>query len=373
MDPITIAARRFTVEFEAFWRALPGYWAKGPPVLRLLVNRADRAEMLKTLRLMEWQPKNRRPFVLVEAAFTTEAAFALATACTLERDYEQLRNDLAKDGLTIPALAPAERPVSIERLAAQLTVAAAGVRQVLDGLVVVLCPASVAEGASYATFALRLAPVSNGSSLRVCVLDDPRLKNKLPGQASFAVDPDALLAFLKELKPARSKGPGSAAPRLAPPRKAALETELNRRIPSQATGDALRTLLLDAGTAMSDGQLGTAVRKLRAARMLCHLSGLVAEEAATSLALGSAALAAQDKRAAIAAYRTAKQIAVAEALPAMAAQAQLGIAGAHWSTHDYRDARASYAEVIRLAGSIPALQREAMRMHAECSVLEAPS
>jgi hypothetical protein len=373
MDPITMAARRFIVEFEAFWRAPPGHGGKGPPVLRLLVHRADRAEMLKALRLMEWQLTNRRPFVLVEAAFPSEAAFALATAWTLERDYEQLRNDLAKDGFTIPALAPAERPVSIERLAAQLAVAAAGVRQVLDGLVVVLCPESVAEGAPYAAFALRLASVSNGSSLRVCVLDDPRLRNKLPGQASFVVDPDALHAFLKELKPARSKGPGSAAPRLAPPRKAALEAALKRRIPSQATGDELRTLLLDAGKAMSDGQLRTAVRKLRAARMLCHLSGLTAEEAATSLALGSAALAAQDKRAAIAAYRTAKQIAVVEALPAMAAQAELGIAGAHWSTHDYREARASYAEVMRLAGAVPALQREAMRMQAECFVQEAAS
>ena len=366
MDPITIAAKRFTVEFEAFWSAPPGHGVKGPPALRLLVTRADRTEMLKALRLMEWQPRNRRPFVLVEAAFTSEAAFALATACTLERDYEQLRNGLAKDGLTIPALASAERPVSIARLAAQLAVAAAGVRQVLDGLVIALCPASVAEGAPYPTFALRLASASNGSSLRVCVLDDPRLRKKLPGQASFAVDPDALHAFLKELKPARSKGPGAAAPRLSPPRKAALEEKLKRRIPSQATGDELRTLLLDAGKAMRDGQLRTAVRKLRAARMLCHLSGLTVEEAATSLALGSAALAAQDKRAAIAAYRTAKQIAVAGALPAIAAQAELGIAGTHWSTHHYRDARASYAEVMRLAGSIPALQREAMRMQAEC-------
>ena len=370
MDPITIAAKRFAIELETFWRPPPGHELDGPPVLRLVADRSDQKEMRKALRVMELQPESRRPFVIVESAFSSEEAFALATACTLERDYEKLRKDLAEDGLTIPVLAPAARPVTIDRLAAQLVLAAEGVSQALEGLVVVLLPTSVTDGAPYAPFALRLASVSNGSTLRVCVLDHPSLHNKLPGQASFAVDQGALLAYLKKLKPNRSKGPASSAPRLSPPQKAALEKELKRRIPAQATGDELRTLLLDAGKAMSDGQFRTAIRKFRAARMLCHLSGLTEEEAATSIALGSAALAAQDKRAAIAAYRAAKQIALAKALPVVAAQAELGIAGAHWSTQDFRDARMSYTEVVQLAASIPGLRLEAMRMEAECFVLE---
>ena len=370
MDPITIAAKRFAVEFETFWRPPPGHEVNGPPALRLVANQTDRKDMLKALRVMEWQPGNRRPFVIVESAFASEAAFALATASALEAHYEKVRKGLAEDGLTIPALALAERPVTMDRLAAQLRLAAEGVSQVLEGLVLVLGPATIAEGAAYAPFALRIASMSNGATLRVCAQDHPSLKSKLPGQASFAIDHDALLAFLKELKPNRSKGPASSAPQLSPPQKAVLEKELKRRITSQSTGDELRTLLLDAGKAMSDGQFKTAVRKFRAARMLCHLSGLTQEEAATSIALGSAALAAQDKRAAIAAYRAAKQIALAGELPVMAAQAELGIAGAHWSTRDFRDARASYGEVMRLAESIPALRLEAMRMEAECFVLE---
>jgi tetratricopeptide (TPR) repeat protein len=370
MDPITIAARRFAIEFDTFWRPPPGHGLKGPPVLRLVADRTDRKEMIKALRMMEWQPESRRPFVIVESAFASEAAFALATATTLEQDYATLRKGLADDGLTIPALVPAEHPVTMSRLAAQLDLAARGVSQVLEGLLLVLVPASIDGGAPYARFVEHLASMSNGSTLRVCVLDHPSLRNKLPGQASFAIDHDALFAFLKELKTNRSKGPASAAPQLSPPQKAALEKELKRRVPSQPTGDELRTLLIDAGKAMSDGQFKTAVRKFRAARMLCHLSGLTQEEAATSIALGSAALAAQDKRAAIAAYRAAKQIALAGELPILAAQAELGIAGAHWSTRDYRDARASYSEVMRLAASIPALRLEAMRMEAECFVLE---
>jgi hypothetical protein len=376
MDPITIAARRFSSEFETFWKSYPGHGVKGPPVLRLLVSRTDRAEMLKALRVMEWQPESRRPIVLVESAFASEAAFALAAVCTLEADYEKLRKGLAEDGLTIPALALAERPVTIDRLVAQLGRAAEGVSQVLEGLVFVLVPTSVAEGAPYAEVTLRLASVSNGSTLRVCVHDHPSLKSTLPGQASFVIEHGALLAFLKELKPPRSNGPASTAPQLTPPQKASLEKELNRRIMSQPAGDALTTMLLDAGAATSDGRGKTAIRKFRAARMLCHLTGLTEEEAAISIALGSAALAAQDKRAAIAAYRAAKQIALVGALPVMAAQAELGIAGAHWSTQDYPAARASYAEVMRLAESIPALRIEAMRMQAECLVpgtLEASS
>jgi hypothetical protein len=370
VDPITLAAKRFTAEFEAFWNPPPGHAMKGPPALRLFVDRSDRKDMLKALRIMEWRPENRRPFVIIESEFVSEAAFALAIASALEADHEKLRRGLAEDGLTIPALALAQRPITAERLVAQLGEAARGVSQVLDGLVLVLVPVSIAEGAPYAPFIERLAAASNGSTLRVCALDDPSLRSKLPGQASFTVDHDKLRSFLKELKPNASRGPAASAPKLSPPQKAALEKELGARLPSQPTGDELRTLLLDAGKAMSDGQFKVAARKFRAARMLCHLSGLTQEEAATSLALGSAALAAQDKRAAIAAYRTAKQIALAGGLSVMAAQAELGVAGAHWSTRDFREARASYAEVERLAETIPALKLEAMRMEAECFVLE---
>jgi tetratricopeptide (TPR) repeat protein len=370
MAPVTLAARRFAAEFEAFWAPPPGHEAKGPPVLRLVVDPVDRKDMRKALRVMEWQPENRRAFVVVESAFVTEAAFALAVATALEADYDKLREGLAEDGMAISALAPAERPVTTERLAALLRRAAEHVIQVLDGLVLAIVPARLAEGGDYASFVARLAAASNGASVRVCVLDHPSLRSTLPGQARFAVDHDALHAFLKELRPDRASGPDSAAPQLTPPQKAALEKELGRRVTSRPTGDELRTLLLDAGKTMSDGQLKTAVRKFRAARMLCHLSGLTQEEAATSLALGSVALAAGDKHAAIAAYRAAKQIAIAGGIERMAAQAELGIAGAHGSTRDYRDARASYAEVVNLAASIPALRLEAMRMTAECFVLE---
>ena len=370
MDPITLAARRFAAEFEAFWSPPPGHAVKGPPALRVVVSRSDRKDFIKALRVMEWQPGNRRPFVIVEAAFTSKAAFALGATSALEADYEKLRKGLAEDGLVIPALVPCEPPVTTERFLAQLDFATRSVSQVLDGLVVVLVPSSIEEGAPYAPFAQRLAAISNGTTLRVGVLDEPSLGSALPGQACFAVDQDALLAFLKELKPNQSKGPASPAPQLSPPQKAALEKELNRRVTSQPTGDALRTLLLDAGKAMSDGHFKVAVRKFRAARMLCHLSGLTQEEAVTSIALGSAALAAEDKRAALAAYRAAKQIALANDLPVMAAQAELGIAGAHWSTQDLGYARASYVEVARLSESIPALRIEAMRMEGECLVLE---
>ncbi len=373
MDPVTLAAKRFMAEFETFWRPPPGHEVKGPPVLRLVVDRNDRKDMLKALRVMEWQPDNRHPFVVVESSFASEAAFALAAASTLEESYEKLRQGLAEDGLAIPELALAERPVTTRRFVAQLGLAVEGVRQVLEGLVLVLIPTSVEEGAPYAPFVEQIAAMSNGSTLRVCVHDHPSLSNKLSGHADFAVDHDALFDYLKDLTPTRSKGPDSSAPQLSPPEKAGLEKELKRRIPSQSTGDELRTLLLDAGKAMSDGHVKVSIRKFRAARMLCHLSGLTQEEAATSLALGSAALAAQDTHAALAAYRVAKRIALAEQVPVMAAQAELGIAGVHWFAQDYRNARASYVEVMRLSESMPALRNEAMRMEAECLVLEKKS
>jgi hypothetical protein len=368
MDPITLAAKRFACEFKSFWRPPPGRSPRQPSVLRLVVSRTYREDMLKALRVMEWQPDSRRPFVIVDAAFTSEATFALAVASALEAAYDKLRDGLGEDGLTIPPLAPGVRPVTTDRLAALLGRAAEGVSRALDGLVLVLVPASIADGALYGAFALRLAPLSHGSTLRMCVLDHPSLNRTFAGQARFAIDHDALFAFLKDLTSNRSNGPAASASRLTPTDKALLETALKRRIPSRATGDQLRTMLLEAGKAMGDGQFKAATRKFRAARMLCHLSGLTEKEAASSIAAGTAALAAQDKRAALLAYHAAKRIALAAQLPSMAAQAELGIAVAHWSTRDFQSARASYAEVVRLAESSPALRLEAMRMQTACLV-----
>jgi hypothetical protein len=182
------------------------------------------------------------------------------------------------------------------------------------------------------------------------------------------VDEGALLEFLKQMGSdnATSNGPAVALPPSTVAKKAT-----DGKIMSEATGIDLRRLLLDAGTAMSQGSFKLAARRFRAARMLCHLADLPEEEAATSIATGSALLAAGDRSSSIAAYRHGKTTALGCGNKLLAAQAELGIAGVSFLAAEYAKARASYREIEKLAADMPALCIEALRMEGECHLAEA--
>ncbi|WP_437619936.1 hypothetical protein [Sorangium sp. So ce1151] len=372
MDPITLAAQRFRREWQAFWSPPPGHERSGPNALRVRTGPADRRDWLKTLRWMEWQPDNRHPFVVVEAPFTGEAAYVEAIAERLDRDLATLREGLAEDGLALPPLAPSTGPIDEAALRRRLVEAGRTAAGVLAGVVVVLAPARVDHAAAYRDLIARLMTVSNGTTLRLAVLDVPGsdLDALLPGSARFEIDQAALLDSLKQIGGGGAPPAAERQPKLAPQQKDAVERALGRKIASEDAGASLRRLLLDGGKAMQDGAFKLAVRKLRAARMLCHLSGLAQEEAAASIALGSAATAAGDPRAALAAFRQGKALALAAGHRLLGAHAALGEAGVLLAAKRLADAREAYAEVARLGEEAPALVLEAMRMHGECSRLE---
>ncbi|XYH95153.1 hypothetical protein ACMHYB_46315 [Sorangium sp. So ce1128] len=201
-------------------------------------------------------------------------------------------------------------------------------------------------------------------------MDSITLAALLPGSARFEIDQAALLDSLKQIGGGGAPPSAERQPKLAPQQKDAVERALGRKIASEDAGASLRRLLLDGGKAMQDGAFKLAVRKLRAARMLCHLSGLEQEEAAASIALGSAATAAGDSRAALAAFRHGKALALAAGHRLLGAHAALGEAGVLLAAKRLAEAREAYAEVARLGEAAPALVIEAMRMHGECSRLE---
>jgi hypothetical protein len=149
----------------------------------------------------------------------------------------------------------------------------------------------------------------------------------------------------------------------------ALEKELGQSIPSEAAGKTLRVLLLDAGQALSDGRPALAIRAFGAAQTLCRAEGLVPQECATGIGLGSAHLAAGDEQAALEAYVHAAQRALAAKLPPLAAQAMLGVAGVHFGKGSFAQAREAYAAVAHLAINVPSLAQEAERMEQKCGDL----
>ena len=121
MDPLTLAARAFLRAHQAAWQPPPN---TGAPVPRLLLVDAPpgpRTAVLKTLRLIEWQPENRRPFSVVLAPFTAPAPYLAAIVKQLDQDAAAVKEGLAEDGLALPALPkpPAfdpERPLAPQDL-----------------------------------------------------------------------------------------------------------------------------------------------------------------------------------------------------------------------------------------------------------------
>jgi hypothetical protein len=326
-------------------------------------------DAVKSLRVLEWAPDNRRPFLIVEEPFVTIEQYLDAVAQKLEIDQAKLAEGLAEDGVVLPQARKIARPVELGGLAEAITAFASSVRPTLDGLVLVLMPPRLEAPAAFAQLVKSFSTFVRGAHLRIAVQDQPGFEGEYPGVAAFVVDEEALLEFLKQMgsDSAMSKGPGAR----SSPSTAAKKVTDGKPTMSEATGIDLRALLLDAGTAMSEGSFKLAARRFRAARMLCHLAGLPEEEAATSIAVGSALLAAGDRVAAIAAYQHGRTAALGCGSKLLAAQAELGVAGAHFFAAEYAKARASYRDIQTLAADAPPLGLEAMRMEGECYLAEA--
>jgi hypothetical protein len=368
MDPLTSASKRFQAEVRLFWNPPPGHVVAGLPVLRLAVPPSSRMDAVKSLRVLEWAPDNRRPFVIVEDPFVTVEQYLTGLAQKLETDRAKLAEGLAEDGVVLRPMRKIGRPVELATLVDVASSFATSLRPTLDGLVLVLMPTRVEAPAAFAQVVKLLAASVIGDALRIAVQDQPGFDD-YRGVASFVVDEGALIEFLKQMgnDNAKSSGPRSA----SPPSTAAQKATDGKKIMSEATGIDLRRLILDGGTAMSQGSFKLAARRFRAARMLCHLAELPEEEAATSIAAGSALLATGDRVSSIAAYRHGKAAALGCGNKLLAAQAECGIAGVHFLAAEYAKARVSYREIEKLAADMPALCIEAMRMEGECHLAEA--
>ena len=256
-----------------------------------------------------------------------------------------------------PVLPP--DPVAAARLAQDATAA------VLDGLVLVLLPERIEDPDAFVRTVADLARLSDGERFRLAVADVAELHDLLPGEATFAVDEAALLRYLKDLGRPSSKGPPISRPKVSPALKERLARE-GKIFPSEATGFDYRALLLDGAEAMASGDVKRAAKKFRAARMLCRLTGMKEQEAATSIGLGSIVFGMGDPKRAVYAFRRGREIADSLGNNALAAQAELGVAAVLFAGKDWDGARACYCNVQQLAAALPSLVIEATRMEGEC-------
>lgn len=363
MDPLTIAARGFIEAHEAAWDPPPGLTA--PKILRIEVARAHRSDALKSLRLLEWRPDNRRPFAIVEAPFASVDAYVQLVRAQLTRDVAAVDKGLQEDGEARPAFNPNEAS-DAPTLIQTLETAAAHLATALDGLVVVLAPSAVLDTKAFAALigALCEARPDRQTALRLDVLgcDCPALSDVLPISAAFQIDDEELFDYLRDLGTTPSSGPPPELPPLSREQHAKIEAELGQPIVSVDAGRTLKRLFMDAGKALNEKKPKVAVRKYRAARMLAEATGLKREALFSSMALGSAYAALAEHRGARAAFERARDIAQELSHHDAEAQALFGLGYVHMAEGRFHEAALVYHAAERTVADDSPLAKEARRM-----------
>lgn len=376
MDPITRAARTFLAEAEAFWRSGRGH------LLPVIAAPSERVEVVKTLRLKELAPDNRRPLFLYEEPFTDPRTYDEGLACAIAEGYELIRLGAEEEGVSLPAFAPegalADAPARgpLERAMRALERAAALLGTRLDGVLLALLPTRVESESEWRDGIVTLQRTRFSERVRIAVWNPPGgpLNGALgPEGARFHVDMGELVGFLKQLGGGRSAGPAIPGPP-APTeeQRRAFEAATGRRLPSSDAAVQLRAFLLDGGQKTAAHDHRGAARESRNARALCQAEGLVLEEAMVLIALGGACLAAGAVNLAVESYREAAGLAEGKEAWPVACQAWLGAGGAHLTAKRYAAAAVAYRAAAAAArrGEAPILVIEALRMEGTCALLD---
>ncbi len=371
MDPITVAAKNFEREVARFEASKVGR------ALRVVATQTDRGDMVKTLRLLEWAPENRRPMFLHEAPFEGEGPWFTALGDKVREDYEALRAGAAEEGVTLAAFDPGQRVEALPpagRAVAYVDHAATLLRGRLDGVVVGMCPKQIGDPARWRAAVEAWLGARFPDDVRSYVHDTPAGTLEAlfhrEAVARFEVDQDALMEYLKNLGGA----PASAGPAVAPPpaptpeQRAAFEQATGRRLPTPEAAKRLRTLLLEGAQKTGRQDWPGAAQDFRLAGELCRGEGLVAEEASVLVALASLCLGMGLRERAREAYEQAAAVGLRAGLHAVVCQARMGVAGVLLIDRQHQAAAVAYEGAAEAAkeGAIPLLRIEGLRLAGTC-------
>lgn len=364
MDPITLGAHALYEELRLLLsEPPPGCAAKA--AARVSVTGTQITDLLKALQHYEAQDANTRPFVLLAFDVTDERDFLGRASVQLQASEKSIRACLSRAGVPVDAVELPPGPLTIPSMAAFLERLSRVLAPRLGGVVVGFLPARIEDEALRDRIAEALVQVAAHPRLVVLLPEEgsARLRGLVPHEIAFRVDEKALWKFLREGRGRRHAGPPRDDERkMSPEHRRQLEQRTGRRVVSEENRLALRSLLLDAGEAFSQGRLEVAARAFRKARTYCQMLGLEVERATCAVAVGTARLALGQKPLALRAYEEARDIAAQAGATSVVVQAELGIAATHLSSRAFERARAAYERCGAAAAAHPAMEIECLRM-----------
>jgi hypothetical protein len=308
MDPISAAVARFQADLRRF-RANPK-----AQLLRVLVGAADLDALQAAIRLAEWAPSNRSPYLTFSAAWPRgEAPFA-AMSASLRLQYDTLRTQGDLGPLPEFGDLHDERgPSAVFARETHRFIECTHGR--LDAPLLCWTPALVQDAAAYAHVMRGMIDYLTPMGSRILAVDEPEgrwLRDAAEERGdgvvtiSFAVDQAAAKEHFRRLMlvaPAKGRArgtpPGSAAPDVEPPprpgprppteeqvRAAVAEAGLPP-ILTASEGEELRRLIFGAAAAAGEGREAEALGQQYAAYELCHTAGVRLEQSLMALVLAS--------------------------------------------------------------------------------------
>jgi tetratricopeptide (TPR) repeat protein len=371
-------------------------------VLAVQVSADLRKPALQQLVALEFHADNFSPWVGLEDAHTAADDGWQARANRLADDWQKRREAFAKEGVELPALAPAlgeavgdeSRPskqdadARLAPFAITLAEELGALRAPLRGLVVVLAPAVVEDPRAFEQdlIALVRSPALTGCRLVLLLADDIPLPKRLLeelGEAALEsdcrVDPAAFEADVEALLASGDGGgmAGVARPRgVVPPRRVDDPPELPKEQRDAALREAgidpqfmdaapkLGTLVIGAALAMKQGKGPEAVRLQREARDLSGQLGMQQVKVICQIALASYLSGLGHSQEAVRELEDAAKTAQAHGLGLQESQAWLSLGLVHALGKRLPQAAQAYVQAARVsekAGS-PLLAIESWRL-----------
>lgn len=387
MDPITAAATRLREDFQRF--------ARDPRarVLRILAE-AEHAEALgKILRIEEWQPDNRRPFLIFHNAWTREDETCEALCRGIAEHYRLLRQGLAEESRELPEFGLAlPEQADLTAVKAHLLRFIEATHEVLDPPYVCWLPTDVRDEAGFLRAVMELLSLDGP---RLVLRDEPqagrldeplRFLDEALIDTRYTVDDDGLRQYFKALLGAPARGrmpgtlPGSAAPDVEPPPRpdpqpasaeAIRTTAAELKLPPMLSPDdglRLHRLIFVAANAAGDGDEAKALKAQRAACKLCRQAGVKLEQALMTLLLATYLIQFDRRREAEQCYREADILAGEAAAYPQIAQARLALGFLLLQDGRPEEAADAYEQAAAAAviGQVNLLYLEALRLVGTC-------
>ncbi|MBX3269698.1 MAG: hypothetical protein KF729_05530 [Sandaracinaceae bacterium] len=317
-----------------------------------------RAAALKVVAGMEALPANRSPFTVLEDPFLRADHGWSWRARRMVEDWEGRVRVTAESGLELGSLS-GQRPASADPLAAfggWLDLVLSALRPPLEGLVVVLAPTRVEDGAAFESALLELLRRPELTRARFVAVEVgeaalPRLHEELGSaalrsrcerdDAAFADDLNALMRSVDPSLPGPARA-GAAWPRgvIVPPRPGEREPTPEQQeevdielaaagvSPSLAgaAGVRMQQYVIAAALHLREGNGPTAVDCQRQACHLAYEAGAKREALIQHLVLAGYELAAEMEADAVREYASVSERASLWDCPLEAAQAELALA-----------------------------------------------